>query len=48
LDEDLSGEGTGTNQITVSIGDEFDFVAILGMLDFAIESTKANISRISN
>ena len=48
VDEDLSGEGSGEDRITVSISDEFVYAALLGMLDFAIQSTKDNIARIGN
>ncbi|MCZ6764414.1 MAG: hypothetical protein O7C63_05705 [Alphaproteobacteria bacterium] len=48
VSSDMEGVGRGANEITVSIGDEFDFVALLTMLDFAINSTKANIDRIGN
>ena len=48
VDEDLSGAGSGAEQITVSISDEFAYAALLGMLDFAIQSTKDNIARIAN
>ena len=48
ISEDMEGIGAGRDQITVTIGDEFDFVALLHMLDFAIESAKANIDRIGN
>ena len=45
--EDMSGVADGEAQVTVSISDEFEFVALLHMLDFAIESTRANIDQIS-
>ncbi len=48
VNEDLTGEASGANSVTLSIEDETDFVAVMAMLDFAIESAKANVDRLAN
>lgn len=46
--EDLTGSAQGSAEVTVSAMDVEDFVALLGLLDFAIDEAKASIERISN
>lgn len=48
VNEDITGEASGASAITLSIDDETDFVAVMGMLNFAIETAQANVDRLAN